>query len=79
MSDATRDIASGNMDLSARTERQASSVEEVASSMEQLAKRIEDIIGLIDGIAFQTNLLALNASGETDRVVPPRRLGRSRD
>ncbi len=34
---ATREIAAGNMDLSGRTEAQASSLEETASSMEELA------------------------------------------
>jgi len=37
MAAATREIADGNMDLAARTERQATNLEETASSMEQLA------------------------------------------
>jgi len=36
MRDATREIATGNADLSARTESQASSLEQTASSMEQI-------------------------------------------
>ena len=38
---ASREIASGNMDLSARTEAQASSLEEAASSMEQLTSTVQ--------------------------------------
>jgi aerotaxis receptor len=38
---ATREIAAGNMDLSGRTESQASSLEETASSMEQLAATVK--------------------------------------
>ena len=51
----TNEIASGNNDLSRRTEQQASSLEETATSM-------------IDGIAFQTNILALNAAVEAARA-----------
>lgn len=38
---ATKEIASGNMDLSRRTESQASSLEETASSMEQFAATVQ--------------------------------------
>ncbi|MNJ95874.1 Aerotaxis receptor [compost metagenome] len=38
---ATREIAAGNMDLSGRTESQASSLEETASSMEQFASTVK--------------------------------------
>ncbi len=38
---ASREIASGNMDLSARTEAQASALEETAASMDQLTKTVE--------------------------------------
>lgn len=37
---ATREIASGNMDLSSRTEAQASSLEETASTMEELTNNV---------------------------------------
>jgi methyl-accepting chemotaxis protein len=37
---AAREIASGNMDLSSRTEQQAASLEETASSMEELASTV---------------------------------------
>ncbi len=40
MTEATREIASGNMELSGRTEAQASALEETASSMEQLAATV---------------------------------------
>jgi aerotaxis receptor len=38
---ATKEIATGNMDLSGRTESQASALEETASSMEELASTVE--------------------------------------
>ena len=38
---ATREIAAGNMDLSGRTEAQASALEETASSMEELASTVQ--------------------------------------
>lgn len=38
---ATRKIAAGNMDLSGRTEAQASALEETASSMEELASTVQ--------------------------------------
>ncbi|WP_332861946.1 methyl-accepting chemotaxis protein [Janthinobacterium svalbardensis] len=38
---ASRQIASGNIDLSARTEQQASSLEETASSMEELTSTVQ--------------------------------------
>jgi aerotaxis receptor len=38
---ATREIAAGNMDLSSRTEAQASALEETASSMEELASTVQ--------------------------------------
>ncbi len=40
MDTATREIAAGNLDLSSRTELQASSLEETASSMEEFASTI---------------------------------------
>ena len=42
---STRELAEGNMDLSDRTESQASSLEETASSMEQLAATVEQNSG----------------------------------
>jgi aerotaxis receptor len=42
---STREIAAGNMDLSGRTESQASSLEETASSMEELASTVQQNAG----------------------------------
>lgn len=39
---ATSELAQGNMDLSGRTEAQASNLEQTAASMEELARSIED-------------------------------------
>jgi methyl-accepting chemotaxis protein len=80
---ASAEIASGNNDLSQRTENQAASLEETAaekggevvgqvvSTMQEItasSRKIADIIGVIDGIAFQTNILALNAAVEAARA-----------
>lgn len=42
---ATREIAAGNLNLSSRTESQASSLEETASSMEELASTVQQNMG----------------------------------
>ncbi|CDG80863.1 methyl-accepting chemotaxis protein [Janthinobacterium agaricidamnosum] len=55
---ASREIASGNMDLSARTEMQASSLEETAASMEQLTSTVAHNVQN----AVQANQLAKAAS-----------------
>lgn len=55
---ATKEIASGNMDLSGRTESQASALEETASSMEELASAVEQNTAN----AMQANKLADDAS-----------------
>ncbi|MBX9913648.1 MAG: methyl-accepting chemotaxis protein [Pseudomonadaceae bacterium] len=55
---AASEIASGNADLSARTEQQASSLEETASSMEELTSTVK----LNADNARQANSLAANAS-----------------
>ena len=55
---AASEIASGNADLSARTEQQASSLEETASSMEELTSTVK----LNADNARQANSLAVNAS-----------------
>src|SRR6202007_648372 len=51
-------IASGNLDLSARTEQQASSLEETASSMEELTSTVKHNADN----ARQANQLAATAS-----------------
>ncbi len=63
ISTAASEIASGNLDLSARTEQQASSLEETASSMEELtstvkqngdnARRANELAHSASGIAMQ--------------------------
>lgn len=55
---ATSEIASGNMDLSSRTEMQAASLEETASSMEEFASTV----GLNASNAQDANLLASQAT-----------------
>ncbi|MGK5027117.1 methyl-accepting chemotaxis protein [Janthinobacterium sp. RB2R34] len=55
---ASSEIASGNMDLSARTEMQASSLEETAASMEELTSTVTQNAGN----AVQANELAQTAS-----------------
>ncbi|MFJ9452254.1 methyl-accepting chemotaxis protein [Herbaspirillum sp. NPDC101397] len=55
---ASSQIAKGNLDLSSRTEQQASSLEETASSMEELASTVKQN----SGSAFQAHELAVSAS-----------------
>ena len=55
---ATGDIASGNMDLSARTEAQASNLEETAAAMEELTSTVHNNTAN----ARQANQLAVSAS-----------------
>jgi methyl-accepting chemotaxis protein len=58
VSTASAEIASGNHDLSARTESQASALEETAASMEQLSATVKQNADS----ARQANQLALSAS-----------------
>ncbi|WP_432240239.1 methyl-accepting chemotaxis protein [Herbaspirillum robiniae] len=58
ISNASREIASGNLDLSARTEQQAGSLEETASAMEQLTSTVKQNADN----ARQANQLAASAS-----------------
>ena len=60
---ASDEIASGNLDLSARTEQQAGSLEETASSMEELTSTVKQNAEH----ARQANLLARSASGVATR------------
>ena len=55
---ASREIASGNADLSARTESQANSLEETASSMEELTSTVKEN----SDRAHQANRLVVSAS-----------------
>ncbi|QNI04658.1 HAMP domain-containing protein [Halomonas sp. SH5A2] len=61
--DRSQQIASGNNDLSSRTEQQASSLEETASSMEQLASTV----GHNADNARQASQLAQNATQTAQR------------
>jgi len=58
LSTATREIAAGNLDLSARTEQQASSLEETASAMEEITSTVKGNAAN----AVQANELARTAS-----------------
>ncbi len=58
ISNATREIAEGNMDLSGRTESQASALEQTASSMEELASTVQQNTAN----ATQANMMAGAAS-----------------
>jgi len=60
---ATREIASGNMDLSERTAAQASSLEQTAASMEQFASTVRQNADN----ASQANQLTLSASAVADK------------
>ena len=60
---ASDEIASGNLDLSARTEQQASSLEETASSMEELTSTVKQNAEN----ARQANTLARSASDVATR------------
>jgi methyl-accepting chemotaxis protein-1 (serine sensor receptor) len=65
---ASIEIASGNLDLSARTEQQASSLEETAASMEELSTTVRQNADN----AARANQLAMSASEvahEGDKVV----------
>ncbi|WEF33778.1 methyl-accepting chemotaxis protein [Pseudoduganella chitinolytica] len=60
---ASREIATGNADLSARTEAQASSLEETASSMEELTSTVKQNADN----ARQANQLAVSASSVAEK------------
>jgi methyl-accepting chemotaxis protein len=60
---ASGEIASGNLDLSSRTEQQAGSLEETASSMEELTSTVKQNADN----ARQANRLALSASSVASR------------
>jgi len=63
ISTASQEIASGNADLSARTEAQASSLEETASSMEELTSTVKQNADN----ARQANQLAVTASSVAEK------------
>ena len=60
---AAQEIASGNLDLSTRTEQQASVLEETAASMEELTSTVKQA----EDNVHQANLLASSASAMTQK------------
>jgi methyl-accepting chemotaxis protein len=69
---ASGQIAVGNMDLSSRTEQQASSLEETASSMEQLTSAVQqnaDHARQANGLAVSASNVALKGGAVVAQVV----------
>ncbi|WP_338846406.1 methyl-accepting chemotaxis protein [Massilia sp. W12] len=69
---ASREIASGNADLSARTEAQASSLEETASSMEELTHTVKqnaDNARQANQLAFSASAVAAKGGDVVSQVV----------
>ncbi len=69
---ASREIASGNADLSARTESQASSLEETASSMEELTQTVKqnaDNARQANQLAFSASAVAAKGGDVVSQVV----------
>jgi methyl-accepting chemotaxis protein len=72
ISQASDEIASGNLDLSARTEQQAGSLEETAASMEQLTSTVRqnaDHAGQANALADTAAGVAQKGSSAVARVV----------
>nr|WP_307727826.1 methyl-accepting chemotaxis protein [Massilia sp. TS11] len=71
MTVATKSIAAGNFDLSARTEEQASNLEETAASMEQLAATVKqnaDSAQQADQMVSQTAAVAVQGGRSVSAV-----------
>ncbi|WP_321938020.1 methyl-accepting chemotaxis protein [Paraburkholderia sp. J8-2] len=71
VSTAAKEIAFGNLDLSARTEQQAASLQETAASMLQLTetvKRNTDSARTANGLASDAHVMA-DAAGQVVRVM----------
>ncbi|WP_280151212.1 methyl-accepting chemotaxis protein [Piscinibacter sp. XHJ-5] len=69
---ASADIAQGNQDLSARTERQASSLQETAASMEELSatvRRNADSAAQANGLAVDASSMAAKGGEVVGKVV----------
>ena len=69
---ASREIASGNLDLSARTEMQASSLEETSSAMEALTQAVNDNADnaqLACELAGQASTLAVQGGASMQQAV----------
>ncbi len=72
MSTAAREIAAGNLDLSARTEAQAGSLEETASAMEQLTSTVKqnaDNAKQANALVVSTSALAARGGDLVGQVV----------
>ncbi|HYR24859.1 MAG TPA: methyl-accepting chemotaxis protein [Aquabacterium sp.] len=69
---ATGEIAGGNLDLSARTERQASSLQQVAASMEELGSTVAhntESARQAAGLSDQANAIAVQGGTAVQAVV----------
>lgn len=69
---ATREVATGNLDLSARTEEQAASLEETAASMEELSGTVHkntENAGEAERLSKKAYSAAENGSDVVQRVV----------
>ena len=72
ISTASGQIATGNLDLSARTEEQAGSLEETASSMEELTSTVKqnaDNARLANQLAISASEVAVQGGAVVSRVV----------
>jgi len=69
---ASREIAQGNLDLSSRTEQQASNLEQTAASMEQMAASVQTTAATArqaNDLAAQASQAALNGGAVVGRVT----------
>jgi methyl-accepting chemotaxis protein len=72
MSTASNQIASGNLDLSSRTEQQAASLQEAAASMNQLTDTVQqnsDSARQADKLAHSASAVALKGGAKMEQVV----------
>ncbi|HKR45664.1 MAG TPA: methyl-accepting chemotaxis protein [Paraburkholderia sp.] len=69
---ASREVASGNLDLSSRTEQQASALEQTAAAMEQLTSTVKqnaDNALEANRVASKASLIAAKGGDAVNRVV----------
>ncbi|WP_227662522.1 methyl-accepting chemotaxis protein, partial [Klebsiella pneumoniae] len=69
---ATREIADGNGDLAARTERQAAEVNEAASTLQQITATVVQTAGharQVDGLMHQVSRASVRGSEAVERMV----------
>ena len=72
IADASTEIAQGNMNLSARTEEQASSLEETASAMEQLTSTVKqngESAGQASELAGSASVVAVRGGATVSDVI----------